>query len=420
MKSSYKRLGPYIRPVDIRNVEDKQVHLLGVSTQKIFIESIANTIGTDFKKYKVVKKRQFTYVPDTSRRGDRIGIALLETHEEALVSPVYTVFEIIDTEELLPEYLMMWFRRPEFDRYARYMSHGSVREPFGWEEMCDIELPIPGIEKQYEIVKEYHTIIDRIALNEQFNQKLEETAQTVYKQWFVDFEFPISAEYAASIGKPELAGKPYKSNGGQLIYREIFDADIPLLWAVGAISDLGSVVGGATPSRDVPEFWTENGIAWISPRDLSKRGNKFIARGESYISELGYSKCSAKLIPESSVLFSSRAPIGYLAISLNPVCTNQGFKSVIPKKRFGTAFVYYYLRFSTEDIKNQATGSTFDEISGSMMNNYRAFLPTIEVCTEFASICASIFKVQRNLEGENQALEDLLELMLGKMSVIKL
>ncbi|KFN40861.1 MAG: hypothetical protein JU82_00330 [Sulfuricurvum sp. MLSB] len=184
MRSNYKDLGKYIRQVDTRNVEDKQENLLGVSTQKKFIESIANTVGTDFKKYKVVKKYQFTYVPDTSRRGDKIGIAMLETHEEALVSQAYTVFEIIDSEELLPEYLMMWFRRPEFDRYARYMSHGSVREIFGWEEMCDIELPIPSIEKQREIVREYHTITECIRLNEQLNQKLEETAQALYRQWF--------------------------------------------------------------------------------------------------------------------------------------------------------------------------------------------------------------------------------------------
>ena len=188
MRSSYKKLGPFIREVDVRNVEDKKDNLLGVSTQKVFIKSIANTVGTNFKRYKVVRKGQFTYVPDTSRRGDRIGLALLETHEEALVSNVYTVFEVIDHNKLLPEYLMMWFRRPEFDRYARYMSHGSVRELFGWDEMCDVELPVPPIEKQREIVREYHTIVDRIKLNEQLNQKLEETAHALFRKYFIDDE----------------------------------------------------------------------------------------------------------------------------------------------------------------------------------------------------------------------------------------
>jgi type I restriction enzyme S subunit len=188
MRSTYKKLGPYIREVDTRNVEDRRTNLLGVSTQKVFMESIANTVGTNFTKYKVVKRGQFTYVPDTSRRGDRIGLALLETHDWGLVSNVYTVFEVIDEDQLLPEYLMMWFRRPEFDRYARFKSHGSVRELFGWDEMCDVELPLPSIDKQRKIVKEYQTVVDRIRLNERLNEKLEETAQAIYKQRFVNFE----------------------------------------------------------------------------------------------------------------------------------------------------------------------------------------------------------------------------------------
>jgi type I restriction enzyme S subunit len=208
MRSNYKKLKPYIRQVDIRNTEGKTENLLGVSTQKVFIDSIANTVGTDFTLYRVVKRKQFVYVPDTSRRGDKIGIAMLEMHDEGLVSQAYTVFEIIDHDQLDPEYLMMWFCRPEFDRYARFKSHGSVREIFDWEEMGDVELPIPSIDKQREIVREYNTIVERIKLNEQLIQKLEETAQALYKQWFVDFEFPISKEYAESIGKPEFEGKP--------------------------------------------------------------------------------------------------------------------------------------------------------------------------------------------------------------------
>ena len=141
MKSNYKQLGQFIRQVDVRNSEGKEENLLGVSVQKKFIPSIANTVGTDFKKYKVVKKGQFTYIPDTSRRGDKIGIALLEDYEEGLVSNVYTVFEIIDEKQLIPEYLMLWFSRPEFDRYARFKSHGSVREVMDWDEMCNVELP---------------------------------------------------------------------------------------------------------------------------------------------------------------------------------------------------------------------------------------------------------------------------------------
>ena len=172
MKEGYKLLGEFICQVDVRNTEGKEENLLGVSVQKQFIPSIANTVGTDFTKYKVVKKRQFTYIPDTSRRGEKIAIALLEDYDEGLVSNVYTVFEVVDENKLLPEYLMLWFNRPEFDRYARFKSHGSVREIMDWDEMCKVELPVPAIEEQRNIVKAYKTITDRIALKKQINDNL--------------------------------------------------------------------------------------------------------------------------------------------------------------------------------------------------------------------------------------------------------
>lgn len=187
MKEGYRFLGEYIRQVDIRNKEGKKENLLGVSVQKQFIQSIANTVGTDFTKYKVVKKGQFTYIPDTSRRGDKIAIALLEDYEEGLVSNVYTVFEVIDTEKLLPEYLMLWFSRPEFDRYARFKSHGSVREVMDWEEMCKVELPVPDIEKQRKIVKAYKTITDRIALKQKINDNLEAQMRVYFKEFSNQF-----------------------------------------------------------------------------------------------------------------------------------------------------------------------------------------------------------------------------------------
>jgi len=172
MKSNYKKLGPYIREVDERNTSGSENNLLGVSTQKYFIESIANTIGTDFTGYKKVKHGQFVYVADTSRRGDKIGMALLTNRDEGLVSPIYTVFEITDTDHLSPEYLMLWFKRPEFDRYARFHSHGSVREIFDWEELGNVELPIPEITKQGEIVNAYNAIEQRIFIKRQINDNL--------------------------------------------------------------------------------------------------------------------------------------------------------------------------------------------------------------------------------------------------------
>ncbi|MBM6806168.1 restriction endonuclease subunit S [Bacteroides caecicola] len=185
-KGEVKRLGDYIREVDVRNRDLEVTKLLGVSISKEFMPSIANTIGTDMSSYKVVEPRQFAYGPVTSRNGDKVSIALYKDDEKAIVSQAYTIFEVKNKQELLPEYLMMWFRRPEFDRYARFKSHGSAREIFSWEEMCDVELPIPPIEQQQKIVSEYEAVTRRIRLNEQIIAKLEETAQALYRKMFVD------------------------------------------------------------------------------------------------------------------------------------------------------------------------------------------------------------------------------------------
>lgn len=184
MKSNYKRLGDYIRPVDVRNTQGQVTRLLGVSIEKKFISSIANTIGTDMSTYKIVKKGQFAYGPVTSRNGDKVSIALLHK-EECIISSSYSVFEVIDRGILLPEYLMLWFRRAEFDRYARFHSHGSAREIFDWEEMCNVELPIPPIEEQKAIVNAYETIERRIALKRKINDNLEAQAKAIFNDRIV-------------------------------------------------------------------------------------------------------------------------------------------------------------------------------------------------------------------------------------------
>lgn len=184
-RTDYKRLGDYIRQVDVRNRDLKVERLLGVSVSKEFMPSIANTIGTDMSNYKVVQQGQFAYGPVTSRNGDKVSIALLNS-ETAIISQAYTVFEVIDKDCLSPEYLMMWFRRPEFDRYARFHSHGSAREIFDWDEMCDVMLPVPPIDRQREIVAQYEALTRRIRINEQMITKLEDTAQALYRKMFVD------------------------------------------------------------------------------------------------------------------------------------------------------------------------------------------------------------------------------------------
>lgn len=171
MKDNYKVLGDYIEPVDERNKDLSINNLLGVSISKRFIPSIANIIGTDLSNYKIVRTGQFAYGPVTSRNGEKVSIAFLN-EDDCIISSSYFVFKVTDTKQLDPQYLMLWFSRPEFDRYARYKSHGSVREIFDWDELCQVELPVPHIDKQKDIVKAYNIISDRIELKRKINDNL--------------------------------------------------------------------------------------------------------------------------------------------------------------------------------------------------------------------------------------------------------
>ena len=215
-------------------------------------------------------------------------------------------------------------------------------------------------------------------------------AQAIFKSWFVDF-------------------KPW-------------DGVMPDGWREGAISDLGDVIGGSTPSKAKPEYYTVYGIAWITPKDLSINKSKFISRGADDITELGLRNSSARLMPRGTVLFSSRAPIGYIAIASGEICTNQGFKSIVPKKNVGTSFVYYFLIENLQAIENVASGSTFKEVSGSTMKGIPAIIPDDDTLRRFQEECTPIFEKQEILEAENANLADLRDtllprLMSGELSV---
>lgn len=250
-KENYRRLGDYIREVDVRNRDLEVKELLGVSISKEFIPSIANTIGTDMSSYKVVEPLQFAYGPVTSRNGDKVSIALYTGKGKIIISQAYTVFEVKNQDELLPEYLMMWFRRPEFDRYARFKSHGSAREIFSWEEMCDVFLPIPPIEQQRKIVTEYEAVSRRIRLNEQTIARLEETAQALYHKMFVD-----------GIDKENL----------------------PEGWSMGTLGEIAEYVNDKISLEDIEDadyISTENmlkdkkGIIYSTNKPDNGRGTKF-------------------------------------------------------------------------------------------------------------------------------------------------
>ena len=246
-----------------------------------------------------------------------------------------------------------------------------------FSEVANLTIPVPSLAVQEVIVQTMQCLEDKITCNEQINDNLEQQAQSYFQELFVDNADPE--------------------------------------WAIGTISDLGTVVGGSTPSKAKPKYYTESGIAWITPKDLSINKSKFVSHGENDITELGLKNSSAAIMPEGTVLFSSRAPIGYIAIAAGEVTTNQGFKSVVPKPEIGTPFVYFFLKNTLPVIEGMASGSTFKEVSGSTMKNVPAVIPDAETLAKFSDFCAPIFAQQRILEEQNQSLATLRDNLLPKL-----
>ena len=396
MKSNYKKLGDFIQVVSIKNTNLKITKLLGVSITKKFISSIANTIGTDMSKYKIVKKNQFTYGSITSRNGDKISVALLED-DEAIVSTSYTVFEVIDKDELLPEYLMMWFRRAEFDRYARYMSHGSTREAFGWDEMCEVELPIPSQEKQKEIVKEYHTIEKRIQLNEQLNQKLEETAQAIYKEWFVDFEFPDESD------------KPYKSSGGEMEYLDELDMEIPKDWKKSTLSQVANILMGQSPSGDTYNQDRKGEIFYQGRTEFSFRFPDIKI----------YTTNPKRMAKKGNILMSVRAPVGDVNIAKNKCCIGRGIGS-LSSKIDCNSFLYYLLQ-NIQSIFNTSNdgGTVFGSITKDELHYIQILKPLDDIVKKFNILVLDIDEKIKLKCNELKLLKNFKEVLLSKMATIE-
>ena len=380
-KAEYKRLGDYIREVNVRNRDLKVTNLLGLSVSKEFMPSIANTIGTDMSTYKVVERDQLVYISDTSRRGDKIAIGLLDKYDNAIVSQAYTIFEVIDHEQLLPEYLMMWFRRPEFDRYARFHSHGSAREIFDWDELCDVMLPIPSITRQREIVSEYETLANRIRLNNQMIQNLEATAQALYRKTFVD-----------NIDKENL----------------------PEGWRIGTIGEFcKEMKSGGTPSRNHNEYWDKNDFLWLKSGEVH---NNIIITVEEYISQAGLNNSSAKIIPQGSVIMAmygaTAAQVAYLNCDTT---TNQACCNMICNCKEDAAYLFFHLLANQEDIKKLANGGAQENLSQELIAQQPiVLLNDNEKILKFVPILDNLVVLYK----ENEKLTELQSLLLAKMGTI--
>ena len=372
-KGELKRLGDYICEVDVRNRDLEVTKLLGVSISKEFMPSIANTIGTDMSSYKVVEPRQFAYGPVTSRNGDKVSIALYKDDEKAIVSQAYTIFEVKNKQELLPEYLMMWFRRPEFDRYARFKSHGSAREIFSWEEMCDVELPIPSIEQQQKIVSEYEAVIRRIRLNEQIIAKLEETAQALYRKMFVD-----------GIDKNHL----------------------PEGWRIGCLTDIAEYLNGVACQTYPAKV---HSIPVLKIRELS----------QGYCDD---NSDRASCIPEKfvinggEIIFSWSATL-FIDIWCGDTCAlNQHLFKVTPLN-YPQWFVFLSTQRHIQTWKNliSAKATSMGHIKREDLENALVFLPPSKLLIEQDIMFSCLFDYHFRLRKENLKLIELQSLLLAKI-----
>ncbi len=375
--TTYKRLGDYIQEINVRNKDLSVTKLMGINIDKYFMPSVANVIGTDMSNYKVVANGQFACNLMHVGRDEKIPVAL-NTGDSIIVSPAYFVFEVCDNT-LLPEYLELSLRNPEFDRNAWFHTDGDVRGGMDKEGMKDLLIPVPPLEEQRSIVSRYKAIETRIANNKQTIAKLEEAAQALYRKMFVD---------------------------------DVDVENLPEGWRMGCLGEVGDVVGGATPLTSEKSYWVNDGIKWLSPMDLSRTGLHFIYESQKHITQEAYNSCSTKMLPAFSVLFSSRAPIGLIAISSCEVCTNQGFKSIIPKKEIQYPFIYFTLINEREKMDLENSGSTFNEVSAKYMESYKIIVPNISSIEQFNKFVLPLFNHISNLEKENEKLIKMLSLMM--------
>ena len=305
--------------------------------------------------------------------------------------PFWTVdtmfWTIIDTTIAVPRFVYYAICKIDFESLNVGSAVPSMTVPI----IEDIEIFLPSLDEQKRIVKVLSSLESKIELNRQINDNLEQQAQALYKSWFVDFEPFCEEEFIeSSLGS------------------------IPVGWKVGQLSDICEIVGGGTPSKSHPEYYCKHGIAWITPKDLSVSKSKFSSRGSEDITSDGYKNSSAKLMPRGTVLFSSRAPIGYISIATNEICTNQGFKSAVPGIA-GTGYLYYFLQANTEKIESKASGSTFKEASGSLMKALKVIIPADGIFNQFEAELAPILNKQENITSEIQTLTTLRDTLLPKL-----
>ncbi len=389
MKSGYRQLGEFIRQVDVRNKNLEIDNLLGVSIEKRFIPSIANTVGTDFSSYKIVRRGQFVYKPNTSRNGNKISIAYLND-EDAIISSSYTVFEVTECDVIDPEYLMLWFSRPEFDRYARFKSHGSVREIFDWDEMCKVELPVTDIEEQKKIVHAYKVIEDRINLKKRINQNLESAIQNIFQNIFSVANISVSDTV-------------------------IKNTSVPIGWVDTTVDSVAKLQTGPFGTQLHSDEYVLEGNPVINVKNIGY--GSIIMQNMDYLDDETSNRLSAHRLEFGDIVFGRVGSIDRHAF-INNYCIGwiQGSDCIRIRPYDNRVGLFLYCWFGQNFIKqlvvSSSIGSTMASLNTKILGSIRVILPPERMLDEFYQHTASIMTVMEKNHAETHKLAILQEMML--------
>ena len=383
MKSNYEPLGKHIQLVDYRNFEEVTSTVLGISIDKEFMPSVANVIGTDLSRYKLISKGLFACNPMHVGRDERLPIALYEKDNAAIVSPAYFMFEIIDRDVLNEEYLMMWFRRPEFDRECWFMTDGSVRGGITWDDLCRIKLPVPSYARQCEIVESYRAITDRIALKRAENDNLDSTMQAIYKNYFVDFT-PFKSE-------PTCATKL---------------GEIPASWSVCKFCDLCDLLNGRAYSQ---EELLDSGKYRVL------RVGNFFTKNSWYYSDMELE--DNKYCYPDDLLFCWSASFGlYIWNDEKTIYHYHIWKIDFSKTApYYREYIFLYLKQELNKLSKEGHGSVMAHLTKSGVENLDIVSPPEEIIKQFHNSIIPFIEHKKLVEKEVQQLTELRESILSKM-----
>ena len=367
-----------------------------------FMEASANS--SEIEKF-TIKKGQVAFTKDSETRDD-IGIPTYIADDfEDVILGYHCALITPDETKLCGKYLNAFMHSAYIQRYFELNATGSgMRYTLSLDTLESMPLLLPSLEEQRRIGEIFSSLDKKISINRAINQNLEALAKQLYDYWFVQFDFPNEE------------GKPYKSSGGAMAWNEKLKRDIPASWKTVVVDDVAEVFNGATPSTGDEQNYGGD-IVWITPKDLSDQKQKFVYQGERNISQAGYDSCSTHLLPINTVLMSSRAPIGLLAIAKKELCTNQGFKSFVPKEDRIATYLYYYLQFHIKQIEQLGTGTTFKEVSREDVLKFPILKPKDTILDLWEKRVSALNDRQLELQKENENLskqrDELLPLLMN-------